>query len=228
MDHDLKYALLVTCEHATCTVPGAQRSVFEGREDELHSEAGWEPGALNLAQAISIAFRTPIIHGEITRLILDLEATESEMWGKYAESISPPTRDRMAERLRNGYRNHIRQRIHEDLHRHDAVVHLLVHVMQSAPGRIAMRVPDQAINTHQIATRWATAIHAPMLQPIVIHGGFPGDLVAETMRHFDPERYLPIRLEVDSSSFIQGKPLRWDECKKQLITSLATTLDFKI
>jgi len=228
METDLKYALLVSCENATCAVPTGQRTLFDGREDELHSEAGWEPGALNLAQAISMAFRTPLVHGEITRLILDLEAPIASMWGKDAEAISAPTRERLAERLRHGYRKTLRTRIGEDLQRHDAVVHVLVHVVSIAPGKVVMRVPESSSISSRIAESWAEGVQQECLHATVVAGGDPGDLIAETQSHFSAGAYAPIRLEVDSGYFLNGQPMRWDAFKKTLIQSLAAILNVKV
>ncbi len=60
--------LLFSCDYATCAVPEAYRELFHGAEDIVTSPEGWDPGALNLAQGFSIKFRTPMIHGQYTRL----------------------------------------------------------------------------------------------------------------------------------------------------------------
>ena len=71
-------AFLFSCEHATCAVPEAYRELFHGAEDAVHSTEGWEPGSLNLAQAFSMKFRTPLVHGDVTRLLIDLEKDSDE------------------------------------------------------------------------------------------------------------------------------------------------------
>jgi len=214
-------AVLVSCEHATCAVPGGQRVLFEGHEDELHSEAGWEPGALNLAQGFAMAFRTPAVHGEITRLLIDLEAGENDRWGKFSNEISEQARERFAERMWKGYRATLQQRINEDLQRHDAVVHVLAHVTNThAAGRVVMRVPDGVPYAADIATRWAHAVQQPNLAASMLTGGIPGDLIAELASAFPSDRYAPIRLEVAAGYFLDGRPMRWDACKKALIRGL--------
>lgn len=213
-------AVLVSCEHATCAVPGGQRAIFEGREDELHSEAGWEAGALNLAQGFAMAFRTPLVHGEITRLLIDLEAGEDEKWGKYAAEISEQSRERFAERMWKGYRATLRQRIEEDLRRHDAVIHVFAHVSRAKPGCVNLRVPDGSALASDLAAAWAGAVRQEHLEPSFLKGDIPGALMRELASGYPSDRYAPIRLEVAPGYFLEGKPMRWEACKKALIKGL--------
>lgn len=221
----MKATVLVSCEHATCAVPGGQRALFEGREDELHSEAGWEPGALNLGQSFAMAFRTPIIHGEITRLLIDLEADETSRWGKYAENLPAQTRERFAENMWGGYRNTLYDRIAEDLQRHDVVVHLLAHVTTVQPGHVGLRIPQDSLRAMEIAQAWAVEVEQDGLKCEVATGSFPGNLVEHLSSRLNSERYVPIRLEVASTYFLEGQPMRWEPLKKRLIQGLQKALD---
>lgn len=218
-------SVLVSCEHATCAVPGGQRALFEGREDELHSEAGWEPGALNLGQSFAMAFRTPILHGEITRLLIDLEADEASRWGKYADALPAQTRDRFATQLWFGYRNALAARIAEDLQRHGQVVHVFSHVLAAPPGQVVLRVPTDAPRACEIAAAWAEEATGESLACRVVAGGLPGDLVTHLASQFDTACYLPIRLEVASAFFLEGRPMRWDPFKKRLIRALQSVME---
>jgi hypothetical protein len=218
-------SVLVSCEHATCAVPGGQKALFEGCEDELHSFAGWEPGALNLAQAIASRVRTQLVHGEITRLLIDLEAGGDDRWTpRYADQLSEPAKERFASHLWEGYRNTLRQRIEEDLRRHDCVVHVLVHTGGPESGRAILRVPEGNADAAAIAGRWAKAASRDGLKVAVAEGGLPGTLVAALAAAHPSNRYAPIRLEVAPGYFLDGKPLRWEECKKSLIAGLEVAL----
>ena len=65
-------AFLFSCDHATCAVPEPYREIFRGSEEVVASTEGWEPGSLNLAQGFAMKFRTPLVHGDVTRLLIDL------------------------------------------------------------------------------------------------------------------------------------------------------------
>ena len=76
-------ALLFSCENATCAVPESYRNLFAEAEDVLTSSEGWEPGALNLGQAFAMKFGTPLAHGDVTRLLIDLEKHENDQWSRF-------------------------------------------------------------------------------------------------------------------------------------------------
>lgn len=217
-------SVLISCEHATCTVPGAQRAIFEGHEDELQSPAGWEPGALNLAQAFAMMFRTPLVHGEITRLLIDLEAGEDARWSAYSEKLSDQTRERFTGRMWRGYRNTLRQRINEDLRRHDAVVHLFVHTGGLDAGRVNMRVLESPGLAADTAGKWADAVRQENLDAKHVTGDVPGSLIQELAATYGADRYAPIRLEVAAEYFLDGRPLRWDAFKKSLLQGFKSAL----
>ncbi len=217
-------SILVSCEYATCAVPGGQRAIFEQCEDELHSHLGWEPGALNLAQAISMKFRTPLVHGEITRLLIDLEVGGDERWSRHAVHLSETTRERFAERIWGGYRATLRRRIQEDLQRHDAVVHVLVHAAGPEAGHVRMRTPDGNVLAAGLARTWAEAATCENLAASHVEGELPGTLIAELSASFPADRYAPIRLEVSPEYFLTGKPMRWEAFKKSLLAGAAAML----
>ena len=67
--------LVVTCEHASPTVPkelgdlGLPRAV-------LRSHRGWDPGALGIGTALARAFGVPLHQGRWSRLVADLNRSE--------------------------------------------------------------------------------------------------------------------------------------------------------
>lgn len=217
-------SVLVSCEHATCAVPEAQRALFAGHEDELQSDAGWEPGALNLAQGFAMAFRTPLVYGEFTRLLVDLEADESARWSRYAKGLSEQARERFTERVWGGYRATLRQRITEDLRRHDAVVHVLAHTGGVSDGTVNLRVPHDGGLAARIAAAWAKSARAQALDARHLTGDIPGSLIRELAADFPPDRYAPVRLEVASGYFLEGSPMRWESCKKSIVAALREAL----
>lgn len=67
--------LVITCEHASCAVPrelaglGLPASV-------LRQHVGWDPGALPVARALAREFDAPLVVGEWSRLVADLNRSE--------------------------------------------------------------------------------------------------------------------------------------------------------
>ena len=214
-------AYLFSCEHATCTVPEAYREYFRGSEEVLTSNEGWEPGALNLSQAFAMRFRTPLVHGDVTRLLIDLEKDGDERWSRFSEKISESMRLRMADRHERVFRQQLRQRIAEDLRRYESVVHVMVHTDAVNAGRVSLITPEKSVLGESLAGEWASNLRAADVDVRCVREADTGAFARALAREYDPARYAQIRLEVSQNFFLEGKPLRWETLKKILLDSLA-------
>jgi hypothetical protein len=212
---------LISCEHATCTVPEAYREYFRGSEEVLTSNEGWEPGALNLSQALAMRFRTPLVHGDVTRLLIDLEMDGDERWSRFSEKISESMRLRMADRHERIFRQQLRQRIAEGLRRYESVVHVMVHTDGVNAGRVSLITPEKSVLGESLAGEWGSKLRACDVDVRCVHGADTGAFAMVLAREYDPARYAQIRLEVSQNFFLEGKPLRWETIKKILLDSLA-------
>jgi len=214
-------AFLFSCEHATCTVPEAYREYFLGSEEILTSSEGWEPGALNLSQAFAMRFRTPLVHGDVSRLLIDLEKDGDERWSRFSEKISDSMRLRMADRHERVFRQQLKQRITEDIRRYESVVHVMVHTIPDHAGQVVLMTPEKSVLGDSLAGEWASNLRAADVDVRCIRGADTGAFAMALAREFDPVRYAQIRLEVSQNFFLEGKPLRWETVKKILLDSLA-------
>ena len=224
----LMNAYLFSCEHATCTVPEAYREYFCGSEEVLSSNEGWEPGALNLSQAFAMGFRTPLVYGDVTRLLIDLEKDGDARWSRFSSKIAESIRLRIEDRHERLFRQQLRQRIAEDLRRYDSVVHVMVHTDAGSEGLVTLATPKKSVLAESLAEEWcsrlcARAVNAKCEQEADI-GAFGAVLASEN----DPTRYAQIRLVVSQSFFLDGKPLRWETIKKILLDTLRVAVDHGI
>lgn len=65
-------ALLLTCEHGGNRIPAEYRALFAGHGERLAGHQGYDAGALACARGLSAALRAPLIHAEVSRLLVDL------------------------------------------------------------------------------------------------------------------------------------------------------------
>ncbi|HVJ47011.1 MAG TPA: N-formylglutamate amidohydrolase [Luteolibacter sp.] len=212
-------ACLFSCEHATCAVPEAFRDLFSGSEETVMSPKGWDPGALNLAQGFSMKFRTPLIHGDVTRLLIDLNEGGETRWSSFSKTLPEATRGKLVDRHERPYRQAIQTRITEDLLRNDAVLHVMVHTEEGGSGMV-LETPESGIGG-DFASKWRNRLDADGVDVRVAQGAMDGDLVRVLTERHPADRYALIRLKVPQSYFLEGKPLRWETVKKFLIGSLA-------
>ncbi|MEI6605730.1 MAG: hypothetical protein WCP35_10505 [Verrucomicrobiota bacterium] len=213
--------LLFSCEYATCAVPEAYREVFHGAEDVVASPAGWDPGALNLAQGFSMKFRTPLVHGQRTRLLIDLDAAGDARWSRYSKSIPEAGRVKLVEREEVAYRTSLRQRIDEDLRRHPSMLHVMVRTVDEQVGQVVLESFVAGGLGETLATAWRAAL-LPLGLDVSHRKGVAGSaLAADLGARFPAERYGLLRLKVSQSFFLEGRPWRWETLKKSLLDSLA-------
>ncbi len=214
-------AFLFSCANATCAVPEAYRELFRGAEDAVASAEGWEPGALNLAQAFSMKFRTPLVHGDVTRLLIDLEKECGERWSRFSLQLPETTRSKLVERHERPFRAQLVQRIGEDLRRHAAVWHVLIHTSPEIDGRVLLETPAAAPLAESAAAAWRGRLHAAELDVLHVRGTESSALESFLTKEFPADQYARIRLTVSQSFFLEGRPWRWETTKKVLLESLA-------
>ena len=214
-------SILITCPNATCAVPEAHRELFNGSEDLVTSSDGWEPGALNLAQGLAMRFSTPLIHGEVTRLLIDLDQDGDKHWSKISSKLPEATRVKLVDRIQGKYRNAIEARLNEDLKRHDAVVLLDVHSAPIADGRIlfeymasplAKEIAEKALKL--LPSSEVDSSSGPMLDKT--------PFIRWAEESFSSEKFGIIRITVSQSFFMRSLPMRWETIKKSLVQALVT------
>ncbi len=212
-------AILITCSNATCAVPEAHRELFKGHEDQVTSTDGWEPGSLNLAQGLAMRFSTPLIHGDVTRLLIDFDQDGDQRWSKISSKLPDATRIKLIDRHQEKFRQLIRARLEEDFKRHDALLHLIIHTAPIADGRIileyiasplAQETADATVKFLPSGEIDASSI--PMMEKT--------PFIRWLLDSFPSEKYGIIRITVSQSFFMRSVPMRWETMKKALIQAL--------
>jgi hypothetical protein len=213
-------AVLISCEYATCAVPEAYRELFHGAEETVTSPEGWDPGALNLAQGFSMRFRTPLVHGLHTRLLIDLDAAGDARWSRFSKKIPEAGRLKLADREERSFRTSLCLRIQEDLRRHPAMLHLMVRTAPVAEGTVMLETFAAAGLGESLAAAWRNRLLALGLDVSHHKAVTESALATELGGMFPADRYGLIRIKVAQSFFLDGRPWRWEILKKALFESL--------
>ncbi len=214
-------AFLFSCDNATCAVPEQFREIFRGSEDVVASSEGWEPGSLNLAQGFAMKFRTPLVHGDVTRLLIDFGRDGDERWSRFSLKLPEATRVKVADRHERPYRQMLSQRITEDLRRHFAMVHVMIHTDASTDGLVMLETPPDGELAEQVARVWRSQLAAADLDVRHVSGVEGSALAKALAKEFPADRYAQIRLGVSQTFFLEGRPWRWETLKKLLLDSLS-------
>ena len=214
-------SFLFSCENATYAVPGEHAGLFSGQSELLSSAAGWEPGALNLAQACAMRFRTPLVDGETSRLLVDVEKPKEECWSVFSEGLDDAEKRRLVERYWQSYRTRLHRRIRGDLDRHGMVFHILIHSDSDQREHIRLETPKNSMLATDLARIWLESIRKNDLRCSHQEGSGGDDMSRELAEAYDPSCYAQVRLSVHQDFFLMGMPWRWDTIKKHLLDSLA-------
>lgn len=213
-------AFLFSCNNATCAVPEAYREIFRGAEDVVGSPAGWEPGALNLAQGFAMKFRTPLVHGDVTRLLIDFENDGDARWSRFSLKLPEATRLKVVDRHERPYRMMLKQRIAEDLRRHEALLHVMIHTDPATDGLVLLQTPVGADLAEKFSNAWRARLVAADVDVRQVKGVVLNDLGAALGDAFPAERYAQVKLSVSQTFFLEGRPWRWETLKKLVLESL--------
>lgn len=213
-------AFLFSCNNATCAVPEAYREIFRGSEELVGSSAGWEPGSLNLAQGFAMRFRTPLVHGDVTRMLIDFENDGEARWSRFSLKLPEATRVKVVDRHERPYRSALKQRIAEDLRRHDALLHVMVHTDPKTEGLVLLETPVGAALAEKFSNAWRARLVAAEVDVRQVKAVPICDLGAALSAEFPATKYAQVKLSVSQSYFLEGRPLRWETVKKVLLESL--------
>lgn len=214
-------SFLITCCHATCAIPDAQRELFKDHEERVTSEEGWEPGALNLAQGLAMKLSTPLVHGDVSRLLFDLEQVGDAQWSEISIQIPEALRARFADRHNEKFHHAINAKLEEDFKRHTSLIHLDIHTAPITDGKIIFECAGDSL-----ADKFAAIAVKNLTIPEVAAS-------IKTMKEISPmlqgilDKDVPgkigiVRITVSQSYFMRSQPLRWDTAKKAIIQAIST------
>lgn len=68
---------LISAEHASNHVPERWQPLFDGASKVLDSHRAWDPGSRETAEALASALGAPLLTGKVTRLLIDLNRSQS-------------------------------------------------------------------------------------------------------------------------------------------------------
>ena len=213
-------AFLFSCDYATCAVPEAYREIFRGAEDAVESTEGWEPGSLNLSQGFAMKFRTPLVHGDVTRLLIDFGQDGDARWSRFSSKLPEANQVKLVDRHERPYRMVFKQRIAEDLRRHSALLHLMIHTDSTTLGQVVLETATGADLAEKFTSAWRTRLVAAEVDVREVRGVELSPLATALAQVFPVDKYAQVRLKVSQTFFLEGRPWRWETLKKLLLDSL--------
>lgn len=119
--------LILSCEHASARVPARLAAAFAGHaaQGALASHRGVDLGALRLARDLSRTCRVPLLAGQQTRLLIDLNRSPGHraLLSEWSRQL-PPARIEELHAIHAAHLNELARRVRQA---RGATVHVAVH-----------------------------------------------------------------------------------------------------
>lgn len=208
--------LVVTCEHGGFRVPRAYDALFVGNRRLLKTHRGYDAGALGLARYFSHRFAAPLVAATVTRLLIDLNRSEShrEVWSEFTRRLGGRERDRILQTYYRPFRARVEKALRTAMAAHSRVVHLSIHSFTPVL-RGCRRTTDIGLLYDPARDREAALCRAwrghlqEQLPGWRIHMNRPyqgraDGLTTFLRRQFPPGRYLGLELELNQRHLLRS------------------------
>lgn len=120
---------MLTCEHASAAVPADLARLFVGAEAVLASHRGSDLGALDVARRLARLTDAPLVVGQCTRLVVDLNRSEGHraLFSEFTRPLPHAAREELLVRLHRPHRRAVDTALEAAGLAGGVVVHLGVH-----------------------------------------------------------------------------------------------------
>jgi predicted N-formylglutamate amidohydrolase len=203
--------LVLTCEHARNAVPRPLARLFAGKRAVLATHRGYDIGASAVARALARRLGAPLVEGEITRLVLDLNRSigHAAWLSEFSRALAPEAIERLCDRYYRPYRAEVEALLAARLARRRAVAHVSVHSFtpklhgEVRRAEIGLLYDPRRPRERRLADRLAAALRdvAPTWR---VRRNYPyrgvGDGFTSTLRRrFDGAAYAGLELEINQA-----------------------------
>ena len=228
-------ALIITCEHGGNGVPRDLVAAFKPIRGMLSTHRGWDPGALDLARQLARRLDAPLFHSTTSRLVVDLNRSETHprVLSRLSAALPTTAREALLDRLYRPFREEVAAAVHGSIRRRRKVVHISVHSFtpilagKKRKADIGLLFDPVRADERRIAEAWRSAIGR--LDPkLRVRMNYPyrgtSDGHTTSLRgRFQPDRYIGIELEVNQA-IVRAGGRKWAAARSVLIDALALAL----
>ena len=230
-----RMALVISCEHGGNEVPPAYAALFAGHEALLPTHRGWDPGALELAQQMALAFDAPLFAATTTRLLIDLNRSmgHRQLHSEATRALTLAARREIAARYYRPHRDTVESEVARLVAAGQCVVHVASHsftpelhgVVRQAD--VAWLYDPRRPGETVLASRWLHALRQRR-PDLKLRRNYPyegkGDGLTSLLRkRHAPDQYVGIELEVNQRFVIAGGEA-WTALRTDLVRSLGDVL----
>ncbi len=221
----IKRSLLLTCEHATNAVPEEYQTFFRSQraQRDLRHHRGFDPGALEIAEFLSQQLGAPLISGDVSRLLVELNRSvdAADLFSRYLRTAKPETRRQILERFYMPYRRRVESALAEIVSIGRVAVHISIHTFtpvlagQRRDFDVGILFDPARERESQISQRLIRSLREIGLraEPNRPYLGVDDGLTTFLRTRFAPGQYVGIEVEVNNRFARYGIEKRVQRCE---------------
>jgi predicted N-formylglutamate amidohydrolase len=200
---------LLTCEHASNTIPRIYAELFPPDGRVLRSHRGFDVGALAVARHLSRTLRAPLFAGSVSRLVIDLNRSlhHRHLHSEFLAALDRDARRAIVRRYHEPHWSDVERHVAQRIRRGVCVVHVAVHSFTPAlrgeirNTDIGLLYDPRRRRETGLCRSWKALLTeiAPELRVrfnYPYRGGADG-LTTQLRRHFPAGSYVGIELELN-------------------------------
>lgn len=228
-------AVILTCEHGGAQIPKAWAALFDSCSGLLESHRGWDPGALELARALSTGLNAPLFYSVNSRLLVDLNRSlhHPSLFSTRTRRLCPAEKDLLLEKYYLPFRRAVEDAVRSSLEGNQRVLHLSIHsftpvldgvVRTAGLGLLydPRRGPEKDFcqRLKKTLNDSLPELRVRFNQP---YRGVSDGHTTHLRRLFPSEAYSGIEIEVNQK-FPLGDREAWEDYKEKLVRTVAGIL----
>ena len=226
---------IVTCEHGGNRVPARYTKLFAPYERDVNSHRGYDPGALEIARAVSSALGAPFLYSTTTRLLVELNrsANHHGLFSKVTRKLNDDEREWLIQNYYMPYQNRVEKAIGDLYGGNRRVLHLSVHSFapvlkgERRNADIGLLYDPRRAMEKKFCRRWREVLREEWPQYKVRmnypYQGKADGFTTQLRKRFPIKAYAGVEVEVNQKHH-SGARSEWNAFKFVIVNSLLRTL----
>ncbi len=194
--------LLLTCEHARNLIPKEFSKLFKGKQKLLSSHRGWDAGALEIARGLKRKLKAPLLEGNYSRLVIDLNRSENhrKAFSEFTAHLPEDTKEKIISKIHRPFRQKAEAIVSKQNTLHISI-HSFVPILDDKKRNCEIGIlydPKRLLEV-EIAKQLKFYLKASALHPrIRLNYPYRGSSDGHTTKlrkMYSPKKYIGIELE---------------------------------
>lgn len=225
---------IITSEHSRNRIPSRFQHLFQHEPRILETHRAWDPGVQHLEAAFQKHLRQPIVRGEVSRLLIELNRSEHHprLFSEFTQQLSLAELQWLKGRYYHPYRDQVVEYVEEQQTRFGWCLHLSLHSFtpiwngETRQADIAVLYDPQRIAEKELAGKCIEALKnlgaGIQLRRNYPYRGTADGLTTSLRKQF--RNYLGLELEVNQKGLLGPAGKKWGTRIAEVLWPVLTNL----